>query len=111
MMRQGGSIESGERVHVYSADMRRTISLQFYPDGYDLVEPQPVLVSQGYSSQQAGLQGRQTPPVKLHVVRAGGGAGEGGPQEIFMVRGIDGACQTNDQVRCPGHTKLAHLSP
>ena len=49
VMRQSGAIDSGQRVHIYSADMRRSISLQFYPDGYDLVEPQPVLVSEGYS--------------------------------------------------------------
>ena len=82
-MRQSGAIESGERVHIYSADMRRSISMQFYPDGYDLVEPQPVLVSEGYSSHQAGTQGRQKLPDKFHVVRAGAE-----PQEIFMDRDI-----------------------
>ena len=93
-MRQSGSIESGERVHIYSADMRRSISMQFYPDGYDLVEPQPVLVSEGYSSHQAGTQGRQKLPDKFHVVRAGAE-----PQEIFMDRDIDmEAWQMNDKV-------------
>ncbi|KAL0043199.1 hypothetical protein WJX82_002022 [Trebouxia sp. C0006] len=42
VMRQSGALDSRQRVHIYSADMRRSISLQFYPDGYDLVEPQPV---------------------------------------------------------------------
>lgn len=94
LMRQSGSIESGERVHIYSADMRRTISLQFYPDGYDLVEPQPVLVSEGYSSHQAGVQGRQKLPDKFHVARAGSE-----PQEIFLDRDIDmEAWQMNDKV-------------
>lgn len=93
-MRQSGSIDSGERVHIYSADMRRTISLQFYPDGYDLVEPQPVLVSEGYSSHQAGVQGRQKLPDKFHVARAGSE-----PQEIFLDRDIDmEAWQMNDKV-------------
>ena len=45
-MRQSGAIDSGQLVHIYSADMRHSISLQFYPDGYNLVEPQPVLVYQ-----------------------------------------------------------------
>ena len=94
LMRQSGSIESGERVHIYCADMRRTISLQFYPDGYDLVEPQPVLVSEGYSSNQAGVQGRQKLPDKFHVARAGSE-----PQEIFLDRDIDmEAWQMNDKV-------------
>ena len=74
--------------------MRRTISLQFYPDGYDLVEPQPVLVSEGYSSHQAGVQGRQKLPDKFHVAKAGSE-----PQEIFLDRDIDmEAWQMNDKV-------------
>ena len=56
MMRQSGAKDSSQHVHIYSADMRRSISLQFYPDGYDLVEPQPVLVSEGYSSHRAGTR-------------------------------------------------------
>ena len=93
-MRQSGSIDSGERVHIYSADMRRSISMQFYPDGFDLVEPQPVLVSEGYSSHQAGTQGRQKLPDKFHVVKAGAE-----PQEIFMGRDIDmEAWQMQDKV-------------
>ncbi|DBB13383.1 TPA: hypothetical protein ACH3X3_005116 [Trebouxia sp. C0006] len=79
-----GAIDSGQRVHISSADMRRSISLQFYPDGYDLVEPQPVLVSEGYSSHQAGTHGKQRLPEKFHVARAGSK-----PQEIFLDRDID----------------------
>ncbi len=55
VMRQSGTIDSSQRVHIYSADMHRNISLQFYPDGYDLVEPQPVLVSEGYVSPACPL--------------------------------------------------------
>ncbi|KAL3132004.1 hypothetical protein ABBQ32_14227 [Trebouxia sp. C0010 RCD-2024] len=106
LMRQSGSIESGERVHIYSADMRRTVSLQFYPDGYDLVEPQPVLVSEGYSSHQAGVQGRQKLPDKFHVARAGSE-----PQEIFLDRDIDmEAWQMNDKQLDPG-AAVARGSP
>lgn len=96
VLRQSGHIDSGERVHIYSADMRRTVSLQFYPDGYELVEPQPVLISQGYSSPQAGVQGRQKLPERFLVQRSGGE-----PQEIFLDRDIDmEAWQMNDKV-CP----------
>ena len=100
VMRQSGAIDSGQRVHIYSADMRRSISLQFYPDGYDLVEPQPVLVSDGYSSHQAGTQGKQRLPEKFHVARAGGE-----PQEIFLDRDIDmEAWQMQDKVcTCCAH--------
>ncbi len=98
VMRQSGAIDSGQRVHIYSADMRRSISLQFYPDGYDLVEPQPVLVSEGYSSHQAGTQGKQRLPEKFHVARAGSE-----PQEIFLDRDIDmEAWQMQDKV-CTAH--------
>ena len=94
VLRQSGHIKSGERVHIYSADMRRTVSLQFYPDGYELVEPQPVLISQGYSSSQAGVQGRQKLPEVFRVQRSGGE-----PQEIFLDREIDmEAWQMNDKV-------------
>ena len=94
LMRQSGAIDSGERVHISSADMRRRVSLQFYPDGYDLVEPQPVVVSEGYSSHQAGVQGKQRLPEKFHVARAGGE-----PQEIFLDRDIDmEAWQMQDKV-------------
>jgi len=100
VMRQSGAIDSGQRVHIYSADMRRSISLQFYPDGYDLVEPQPVLVSDGYSSHQAGTQGKQRLPEKFHVARAGCE-----PQEIFLDRDIDmEAWQMQDKVcTCCAH--------
>ena len=105
LMRQSGAIESGERVHIYSADMRRTISLQFYPDGYDLVEPQPVLVSEGYSSHQAGVQGKQKLPDKFHVARAGSE-----PQEIFLDRDIDmEAWQMNDKV-CVHYKSISHCN-
>ncbi|DBB13333.1 TPA: hypothetical protein ACH3X3_005068 [Trebouxia sp. C0006] len=106
MMRQSGAIDSGQRVHIYSADMRRSISLQFYPDGYDLVEPQPVLVSEGYSSHQAGSQGKQRLPEKFHVAMA-----SSEPQEIFLGRDIDtDAWQMQDKQLEPG-AAVARGSP
>ncbi|DBA65520.1 TPA: hypothetical protein ACH3X2_003176 [Trebouxia sp. C0005] len=106
VMRQSGAINSGQRMHIYSADMRRSICLQFYPDGYDLVEPQPVLVSEGYSSHQAGTQGKQRLPEKFHVARAGSE-----PQEIFLDRDIDmEAWQMQDKQLDPG-AAVARGSP
>ena len=94
VLRQSGHVKSGEQVQIYSADMRRTVSLQFYPDGYELVEPQPVLISQGYSSSQAGVQGRQKLPEVFRVQRSGGE-----PQKIFLDRDIGmEAWQMNDKV-------------
>ncbi|DBB13347.1 TPA: hypothetical protein ACH3X3_005082 [Trebouxia sp. C0006] len=106
VMRQSGAIDSRQRVHIYLADMRRSISLQVYPDGYDLVEPQPVLVSEGYSSHQAGTQGKQRLPEKFHVARAGSE-----PQEIFLDRDIDmEAWQMQDKQLDPG-AAVARGSP
>ena len=51
-MRHSQHIETGKQIQVYSADMRRTVSLQFYPDGYELVEAEPTIISEGYSSHK-----------------------------------------------------------
>ncbi|DBA81411.1 TPA: hypothetical protein ACH3X2_006829 [Trebouxia sp. C0005] len=78
--------------------MRRSISLQWYLDGYNLVEPQPVLVSKGCSSHQEGTQGKQRLPEKFHVARAGSE-----PQEILLHRDIDmEAWQMQDKQQDPG---------
>ena len=52
-MRHSQQLETGKQIQVYSADMRRAVSLQFYPDGYELVEAEPTLISEGYSSHKA----------------------------------------------------------
>lgn len=51
-MRHSQHIETGKQIQVYSADMRRNVSLQFYPDGYELVEAEPTIISEGYSSHK-----------------------------------------------------------
>ena len=55
VLRQSAIVDSGRRAHIYSADTRRAVSLQFYPDRYDLVEDSPVLISEGYSSHRVGV--------------------------------------------------------
>lgn len=45
-------MSSGDRRHVYAADMRREVSLQFYPDGFEWVDSEPLPLSLGYSSHQ-----------------------------------------------------------
>ena len=52
-MRHSQQLDTGKLIQVYSADMRRAVSLQFYPDGYELVEAEPTLISEGYSSHKA----------------------------------------------------------
>lgn len=50
ILRQSGALASGERQHIYAADMRREVSLQFYPDGFEWLDRDPVPLSLGYSS-------------------------------------------------------------
>ena len=50
VLRQSGALASGERQHIYAADMRREVSLQFYPDGFEWLDNDPVPLSLGYSS-------------------------------------------------------------
>ena len=55
-MRHSQQLQTGKTIQVYSADMRRAVSLQFYPDGYELVEAEPTLISEGYSSHKASSE-------------------------------------------------------
>ena len=54
-LRQSGALASGERQHIYAADMRREVSLQFYPDGFEWLDNDPVPLSLGYSSHAVRL--------------------------------------------------------
>ncbi len=55
ILRQSGALASGERQHIYAADMRREVSLQFYPDGFEWLDNDPVPLSLGYSSHAVCL--------------------------------------------------------
>jgi hypothetical protein len=63
-LRQSGTLESGRRVHINTADMRRSVWLQFYPDCYEWAERHAVLISGGYSSHQARGSGAQSAAVE-----------------------------------------------
>lgn len=54
ILRQSGTMCSGDRRHIYSADMRREVCLQFYPDGFEWVDSEPLALSLGYSSHTVG---------------------------------------------------------
>lgn len=50
VLRQSGTLAAGNRQHVYAADMRREVALQFYPDGFEWLDGDPVPLSLGFSS-------------------------------------------------------------
>lgn len=85
LLRQSGHVASGARIHIYTADMRRQVRLQFYPDGYEWAEEEPLLISEGHSSHAAGALGAQELPTKFSVARSGM------KQDVFLTRQI-----TND---------------
>lgn len=51
MLRQSVALGAGERAAVYSADMRREVAAQFYPDGFEWLEEAPLPLSLGFSSR------------------------------------------------------------
>ena len=51
VLRQSGQVESGKRIQVYAADMRRRIALQFWPDGYEWAEAEPITLAEVHSVQ------------------------------------------------------------
>ncbi len=53
VLRQSGQVDSGKRVHVYGADMRRRVALQFWPDGYEWAEAEPVVLAEVQVCQQS----------------------------------------------------------
>jgi hypothetical protein len=78
-------MNSGQRVHIYSADMRRRVALQFWPDGYEWAEKEAVTLADGFSGHAAGVAERQALPQSFRV-RHGQSA-----QGIFMAREITNA--------------------
>ena len=50
VLRQSGEVDGGHLEHIYAVDTRHSVRLQFYPDGYEWSDAEPVLISQGFSS-------------------------------------------------------------
>ena len=48
--------------------MRRVVSLSFYPQGYEWVDPAPAVVSEGHSGRG---RGKQQLPDRFRLVRPG----------------------------------------
>lgn len=55
VLRQSGEARSGASVHVYAVDTRHLVSLQFYPEGYEWAENEPVLISKGFAGSKVRL--------------------------------------------------------
>jgi len=49
VLRQSGESGSGHQEHIYAVNMRCSVLLQFYPQGYEWSEADPILISQGHS--------------------------------------------------------------
>jgi hypothetical protein len=86
-------MDSGQRVHVYSADMRRRVALQFWPDGYEWAEKGPVTLAEGFSGHAAGISAQQALPQSFRV-RHGQSA-----QGIFLAREVTNAWALSDKAR------------
>jgi vacuolar protein sorting-associated protein 13A/C len=52
--RQTVQVASGATVPIHTADMRRAVSFTFYPEGYEWVEPQPTVLSEGHAGGRGG---------------------------------------------------------
>ncbi len=69
ILRQSGALASGERQHIYAADMRREVSLQFYPDGFEWLDRDPVPLSLGYSSHSVRTSSFLTVQLRRDSIR------------------------------------------
>ena len=67
-MRQSCDVRQGDSEHVHAADPRHPVHLQFYPDGYEWAEEEPVLVSRGNSDSQVLTLPLATPVLLVSVV-------------------------------------------
>ena len=86
VQRQGGQMDSGQRVHVYSADMRRRVALQFWPDGYEWAEKEARQRWRTASAAMPQASAQRQPLPQSFRVRHGQSA-----QGIFMAREITNA--------------------
>lgn len=56
VLRQSGEVDSGAQAHIYAAGVQQPVSLQFFPDGYEWPQAEPVALWHGTSSDQVGCQ-------------------------------------------------------
>ena len=49
-------VTSGGCAAIHTADMRRAVSISFYPEGYDWVESTPAVLSAGYAGKLAAVR-------------------------------------------------------
>ena len=52
VLRQSGDAESGDLSHIYAVDTRHVVQLQFYPQGYEWAETEPILISKGFAGSR-----------------------------------------------------------
>lgn len=52
VLRQSGEAGSGDLAHIYAVDTRHVVKLQFYPEGHEWAEPDPVLISEGFAGSR-----------------------------------------------------------
>lgn len=52
VLRQSGEAESGDLAHIYAVDTRHVVQLQFYPEGYEWAETEPILISKGFAGSR-----------------------------------------------------------
>lgn len=57
VLRQSGQVESGAQARIYAAGVQNPVSLQFYPDGYDWAEAEPIALWHGTRSDQVQPSG------------------------------------------------------
>ncbi len=52
VLRQSGDADSGDLSHIYAVDTRHVVQLQFYPEGYEWAETEPIVVSKGFAGSK-----------------------------------------------------------
>ncbi|KAK9815130.1 hypothetical protein WJX73_008307 [Symbiochloris irregularis] len=107
---QSGQVGSGEKAHVYAASVQCPVSLQFYPEGYEWAEAEPLPLWYGTSSDQAGAYHDDELPDSFNVTPVSGGSRS--PQLILLHREVDmdaWVLEANDDYRSPGLAVAAGL--
>ena len=78
VLRQSGESVSGHQEHIYAVNTQCSVRLQFYPQGFEWTEADPVLISQGPS--QVSAPPPSSPPCLIAPDRSGeSGLKQNGP--------------------------------